>query len=99
MSLAQEVAEQRLQIVERHAAADGDVVNLIQRVETGHGRGEQVRLHDVGNGTEIARRLAVAVNHYRKAAQHAIDPARYHGRVSTLRILPPPAHAAGAQAD
>ena len=82
------------------APADRDVVHLVHRRGVRRRRGrEQVRLHDVVDVAEVARRLAVAVD--RRPARRAAsrDPARNHRRVRALRILPRAEHVEVAQPD
>src|SRR5215813_15283278 len=87
MPRLEQLAEHRIELVQSGAAADCYVVDLPANGSFGCGRGQQIRLHYVGNVAKIAARLAISVDRDRRAAQHASDPPRYHSGVSSFRIL------------
>src|ERR1700682_6682400 len=72
---------------ERYPAARRDVIALPRRAFGTGRRREQVRLNDVADVAEIARRLPVAVDGDRYAGEHRCRPPWNHRRVRALGIL------------
>ena len=92
-----DLLERREQLVQRDAAAAGDVDHVARRLRR-VGR-EQVGAHGVGDEGEVAALLAVAVDARGLAAQARRREARHHGGVLALRILARSEHVEVAERD
>src|SRR4029077_3160189 len=99
MAFPYEVAQRVVELEQRSAPPQCDVVNLTLRLGSGDTRREQVRLNDVGDMAEIARGAAITVDVHLLAAKHCVYPGGYYRRVRTVGILAPPEHVEVTKAD
>ena len=99
MSLLDQSTQRIEKRVEGHAAPDRHVVDLAESLRIRRRSRQKIGLHDVGDVAEIARGLAVSIDHDRAAMQHRIHPARDYRGVGAFRILARPEYVEIAQSD
>ncbi|KAG1083484.1 hypothetical protein G6F40_014749 [Rhizopus arrhizus] len=95
--VAQGLDQETEQVVQRAAAADGHVVDLVAAFCRRH-RGQQVGLPRGFHKAEVAAGLAVAIDDGVVALDHRGGPLRDHGGVGAVRILALAEHVEVAQA-
>lgn len=77
-----------MKIVQRRAAAEGDIEDLTNHPFTPSRGGEQIGLHHIGDRAKITRRASVAIDDTFLPTKHPVDPERNDRRVPAARILP-----------
>src|SRR5450631_905925 len=87
MTFCHEFAQRGVEVIEGHPPPGRNVENLADRTRIVRRCGEQVRLYNVGDVAEVARRFSVAMDHNRRAGQHRGNPARDYRSVGAVRIL------------
>lgn len=88
-----------IQLIERGAITDGDVIDLVHGFGVLRGGGQQVGLHHIGNKAEVAAGFSVAVDEDGLAFDHAGDPFWDDGGIGAIGVLPGAKHVEIAQAD